>query len=40
MVINVSDNSVTLPEHEGKLDLITKILFDGKVAPYGVYFLK
>jgi len=40
VVINVSDDRVTLPEYKGKLDLITKTAFDGKVAPYGLYFIK
>jgi len=40
VVINVSDNTIKLPEYRGKLDLITHTSFDGKVAPYGVYFLK
>jgi len=39
-VINVSDDTIKLPEYRGKIDLITHISFDGKVAPYGVYFLK
>jgi len=38
VVINVSDDSITLPEYEGKLDMITQTLFYGNVAPYGVYF--
>jgi glycosidase len=40
VVINVSDDRFTLPEYERKLDLITKKPFDGKVEPYGIYFLK
>jgi glycosidase len=40
VVINVSDNTIKLPEYRGKLDLITHTSFDGKVDPYGVYFLK
>lgn len=39
-VINVSDDTIKLPEYRGKSDLITHTSFDGKVAPYGVYFLK
>ena len=39
-VINVSDDTIKFPEYRGKLDLITHTSFDGKVAPYGVYFLK
>jgi glycosidase len=40
VVINVSDDTIKLLEYRGKLDLITHTSFDGKVAPYGVYFLK
>jgi sucrose phosphorylase len=40
VIINVSDDSFTLPEYERKLDLITKKPFDGKVEPYGLYFFK
>ncbi|HBF42635.1 MAG TPA: hypothetical protein DDW42_03205 [Desulfobacteraceae bacterium] len=40
VVINVSDDAIKLPEYRGKLDLIPHTLFDGKVAQYGVYFLK
>jgi len=39
-VVNVSDDTVKSPEYRGKLDLITHTSFNGKVAPYGVYFLK
>lgn len=39
VVINVSDDNITLPEYERKLDMITQTLFYGNVAPYGVYFL-
>jgi hypothetical protein len=40
VIINVCNDTINLPEYRGKLDLITHTLFDGKVAPYGVYFLK
>ena len=40
VVINVSDDEVKLPEYSGNFDLITRTLFNGKVVPYGVYFLK
>ena len=40
VVINVSDDTVKLPEYSGNFDLITRTLFNGKVVPYGVYFFK
>jgi len=40
VVINVSDETVFLPEYEGKTDYLRKIPFDGSVSPYGVYFLE
>ena len=40
VVINVSDHKLILPEYQGKCDLITNTIFNGKVNPYGVYFLR
>ncbi len=39
-VVNVSDDSIELPQYQGKYDFISKTPFGGKVEPYGVYFLK
>ena len=39
-VVNVSDAKLKLPQYKGKTDLISKTLFEGSVAPYGVYFLQ
>ena len=39
-VVNVSDAEIKLPQYKGKTDLISKTLFEGSVAPYGVYFLQ
>ena len=39
-IINVSNDTLMLPEYKDKNDLITNRSFDGKVEPYGVYFLK
>ncbi len=38
-VINVSDETVGLPEYQGKHDLIGNNPFDGDVGAYGIYFL-
>ena len=40
VVINVSDDKLILPRYQGKCDLITNTIFNGKVNPYGVYFLR
>lgn len=40
VIINVSDDTLMLPEYKGKSNFVTSKLFDGKVNPYGVYFLK
>ena len=40
VVVNVSDDTVFLPEHKGKKDFMRGIPFDGSVIPYGVYFLE
>jgi len=40
VIINMSDDTINLPEYGGKLDLITHASFEGKVVPYGVYFLE
>jgi sucrose phosphorylase len=40
VVINVSDDTVMLPEYNGKSDIITERPFRGRVDPYGVYFLR
>ena len=40
VVINVSDDTVMLPEYSGKSDIITERPFRGRVDPYGVYFLR
>ncbi len=39
-IINVSDETILLPEHETRFELITGTLFNGQVLPYGVYFLE
>ncbi|EFK08872.1 alpha amylase, catalytic domain protein [delta proteobacterium NaphS2] len=39
-VINVSDDTVFLPEYEGKSDRLRNSRFDGNVSPYGIYFLE
>ena len=39
-IVNVSDEKIPLPEHELRFDLISRILFDGEVPPYGVYALE
>ncbi len=39
VVINVSKDIVFLPEYAGYSDLISCKVFDGKVSPYGVFFL-
>ncbi len=40
VVINVSEDEVGLPEYRGKSDVITGRPFQGKVEPYGFYFLR
>jgi sucrose phosphorylase len=39
VVINVSKDIIFLPEYAGYPDLISCKVFDGKVSPYGVFFL-
>ena len=39
-VINVSDDTVPLPQYEGKLDRVRNSRFDGNVRAYGIYFLE
>ena len=39
VVVNVSNDTVSLPEYKGKLDHMRNIPFDGNVSPYGIYFL-
>ena len=39
VVVNVSDDTVSLPDYKGKLDYMRNIPFDGNVSPYGIYFL-
>jgi len=39
-IINVSDDTIPLPEFELRFDLITRTLFNGQVEPYGVYALE
>jgi len=39
-VINVSDDTIPIPQFELKFDLITRTLFNGQVEPYGVYALE
>ena len=39
-IINVSDETIDLPQYELRFDLIKRSLFDGKVDPYGVYALE
>ncbi len=40
VVVNVSDETVSLPEYKGKQDYMRNIPFEGSVNPYGVYFLE
>ncbi|HDY70270.1 MAG TPA: hypothetical protein ENH50_01240 [Nitrospirae bacterium] len=39
VVINVSKDIIFLPGYEGDFDLVNYKVFDGRVTPYGVYFL-
>ena len=39
VVINVSDEIVSLPEYKGKQDHLRNTPFDGSVRPYDIYFL-
>jgi hypothetical protein len=39
VVVNVSHETVMLPEYKGNSDLLDSRVFDGTVEPYGVYFL-
>ncbi len=39
-IINVSDETIPVPQFEMKFDLITRTLFNGRVEPYGVYALE
>jgi glycosidase len=39
-VINLSEDTVALPQYKGKCDRIQNSLFDGSVEPYGIYFLE
>ena len=39
-VINVSDETIELPQYQGKYDFLSNAPFEGKADPYGVYFLK
>jgi glycosidase len=39
-IINVSDETILLPEFETRFELTTHTLFNGQVLPYGVYFLE
>jgi len=39
-VINLSEDTVALPQYKGKFDRMGNSLFDGSVEPYGVYFLE
>ncbi|VAX26507.1 Uncharacterized glycosyltransferase YcjM [hydrothermal vent metagenome] len=39
VVINVSKDIIFLPEYQGNFDLISCKAFEGKVPPYGVFFL-
>jgi glycosidase len=39
-VINVSGDSVALPQYKGKTDAISRNVFQGEAEPYGVYFLR
>ena len=40
VVINVSDEAVSLPEYKGRLEHLQNIPFDGNVSPYGICFLE
>jgi len=39
-IVNVSDQSIALPELELRFDLISRTLFNGEVPPYGVLALE
>jgi sucrose phosphorylase len=40
VLINVSEDTVLVPEYSGKSDIITKTPFHGRADPYSVYFLR
>ena len=40
VVVNVSEETVSLPEYKGTQDYMRNGPFDGKVSPYGIYFLE
>ncbi len=39
-IINVSDETIDVPQYQLRFDLIKRSLFDGKVEPYGVYAIE
>ncbi len=40
VIINVSNDMVSVSRYKGRTDLLSKRKFDGEVQPNGVYFLK
>jgi glycosidase len=40
VIVNVSDDTVYLPEYKGKHDYMRSTPFDGSVSPYEIYFLE
>jgi len=39
-LINVTDETVSLDEYNGKFDLLSKGPFQGRIEPYGIYLLR
>jgi len=39
VIVNVSDDKVYLKKYKNKVNLLSKIRFDGQVEPYGVYII-
>ena len=39
VLVNVTDETIPLPEYESKFDKLRETPFDGNVEPYGIYFL-
>jgi len=37
LIVNVSDDEISLPKYTKKFDLLSKKKFNGKIEPYGVY---
>ncbi|MEE9418529.1 MAG: hypothetical protein V3W43_03560, partial [Desulfatiglandaceae bacterium] len=40
VIINVSEDSLMVPDYKRKFDITSNRSFDGEVEPYGVYLLK